>query len=65
MKKPILLNYLEYRAAVIAEIEKRIGGKPKFVPDEMAIEYSFSRGHHLSVPARCAIEDAIEEAKKS
>ena len=59
----ILTGYAHYRKEVLDEIEKRIGGKPKFKIDEQVIEYSYSRGHNFTVPARCLIESAIETEK--
>ncbi len=56
-------NYQRYRRKVVAEIEKRLGGKPAFDIDEWMIEDSFDKTHHYTVPAKTMIEDALTEAR--
>ena len=53
----------KYREKVLAEIVRRLGGEPKFAIDEQVIEYSFSRKHNPSTPAKCMIEEAIRKEK--
>src|SRR5262245_7554633 len=49
----------QYREMVMDRIRVRLGGKPKFVPDEFWINHSFQRNHDPDIAARVAIEDAI------
>lgn len=53
-----------YRAKVVAEILRRIGGEPKFKIDEESIEHSWRRKYHPSTPAKMMIESAIEQQKE-
>lgn len=59
------MNYREYRTKVLLEIERRLGGKVKFLIEEFVVEMSYDKKHHYTVPAKVIIQAARKEAKAS
>ncbi len=58
------MTFEQYRQKVLAEIERRIGGKARFPIDEEILKMEFDKGHHYSIPAKWMIQNAIEQERK-